>query len=452
MNPHIFRSYDIRGVVDTDLDSDVVTKIGLAYGTYLQRKYSTKIIVVGKDVRESSPALQAACIKGLQSTGIKIIDVGTILTPMMYFSMAHYGYDAGINITGSHNPKNENGMKLGIYPIDSVYGEEIQELRRMIEKSDFVYGDGTYTKVDITSEYILESTKKIHLKKPPRIVMDCGNGTASLIAPRFYRELGCEVIELFCDVDPDFPNHLPDPQEHENMAQLQQAVIAHKADLGIAFDGDGDRVGFVDHMGQLYAGDILMILLVEDILRDNPGANIIVDIKSSDTLLSEIRKRGGKPILGRTGPPNHKRAMKEHSSPLAGEISGHYFISNNHWGFDDGLYAGARLLQALERAEKNLHDFFDDIPLQPSTPEIKVACSDEKKFGVVEVVSEKISRDYENTQIDGIRFQYSPTAWGLIRASNTTPNLTLRFEAKTEKELQNVQEYAMNIVRQSLDK
>ncbi len=449
-NPHIFRQYDIRGVAGEDLTPQVAELIGKGFGTFIQRRGYGRRVVVGRDVRLSSPELHKACVAGLRSTGCDIIDIGVALTPMMYFSLVFYGYDAGINITGSHNPTNENGFKLAVNPITSIYGDHIQDVREIIDAQDFKTGEGALKKKNIIDDYVAETALRVKLTKPPRIVIDCGNGTASLVAPRLYRRYGCDVTELFCDVDGSFPNHLPDPQDHENMHALRDKVLEIRADMGLAFDGDGDRVGMVDAKGNIYPGDILMIPLVRKTLSASPGASIIVDVKSTKSLIDEINKRGGKPVLGRTGPPYHKANMKKYHAPLAGEISGHYFITDNHWGFDDGLFAGGRILQALDKAGVPLHEYVADVPAMVSTPEIKFPCPDDKKFAVVDRVVAALRDEYECSLVDGVRMTVGD-AWGLIRASNTTPNLTLRFEGTTTELRDNVKRIAMKTLEQAYE-
>ncbi len=446
-NPHIFRAYDIRGLVDKDLTPEMARAIGKAFGTFIQRKKLGNTVAVGKDVRLSSEGLQQACIEGLLSTGCDVTDIGTVLTPMMYYALAELDYDAGINITGSHNPKDQNGFKLAVKPFTSVHGEDIQTLRTMIENNDFVQGEGSLQQEEVHEAYMKATAERIDPMLPQKVVIDCGSGTAGLFAPQFYRMLGCEVIELYCEVDGDFPHHLPDPQVEENVADLKQAVVEHNADLGLAFDGDGDRVGVVDKNGVLYPGDILMIPLAQAALELHPGANIIVDVKSTQILLDKITELGGKPILGRTGPPSHKENMKLHNAPLGGEISGHYFIADNHWGYDDAIFSGARILHAIAKTEQTVDQYFADLPTLASTPEIKIPCPDDKKFDVVEDVVEHYKKEYSCSTVDGVRVQFSDTSWGLIRASNTTPNLTVRFEAPTEKERDAIRNTTLDVLR-----
>lgn len=435
-NPHIFRSYDIRGVVDADLTPEVARLIGQGFGTLIQQRGLGRRVAIGRDVRASSPALHGACVEGVLSTGCDVIDIGIALTPMMYFSLWHYEFDAGINVTGSHNPVNENGFKLAVHPVTSIFGDDIQEIRRIIESGVFATGAGVRSTQEIAAAYLAETAQRITLRRPPRVVMDCGNGTVSLYAPQLYRMLGCTVEELYCTVDSTFPHHLPDPQDHANMQDLAERVLQTHADLGIAFDGDGDRVGMVDAAGVMYPGDVLMIPLVHAALRLHPGASIVADVKSTQVLLRAIEEAGGKAELGETGPPYHKRNMKKYNAPLAGEISGHYFISDNHWGCDDGLFAGGRILQALDDDGHSLHDYLKNVPQYVSTPEIKVPCPDDKKFEIVREATAQFQQRYPCVTVDGVRVSLSPTSWALVRASNTTPNLTVRFEGKTTEEME----------------
>ncbi|OGY89852.1 MAG: hypothetical protein A2458_04990 [Candidatus Kerfeldbacteria bacterium RIFOXYC2_FULL_38_9] len=451
INPHIFREYDIRGIVDQDLTPALAWEIGRAFGTLVIKRLHGKTVAIGCDVRQSSPTLKESCITSLRQAGCDVVDIGTTLTPMMYFSCVYYKFDAALNITGSHNPKDQNGFKFAAFPFRSIYGDDIQALAEIIQKQKYTSGQGTLTKKEVARDYLRETKARLQITKPLNLVMDSGNGTAGLYAPGLYRQLGCLVDELYCQVDNTFPHHLPNPQETENMEDLRKRVLAIKADLGIAFDGDGDRVGMVDHRGNFYDGDLLMLPLIDMALRKHPGAAIVVDVKSSQVVLNHVRQKGGKPILGRTGPPNHKANMEKYHAPLAGEVAGHYFITDNHWGFDDGLFAGGRILQALEISRKTLFTYFQDVPKMFATPEIKISCADEKKFKIVEKITQYFQKKYECATIDGVRVNFSPTAWGLVRASNTTPNLTLRFEGKTPAERDSAQQQTMAILNQFLD-
>lgn len=459
MNPFIFRAYDIRGVAGVDLTPEVARLIGQGYGTLLRQEQqritgnhteAPLTIALGQDVRVSSPELHNACVEGLLSVGCNVVDIGITLTPMMYFSVVHYKLDGGINITGSHNPKNENGFKLARYPFDSVHGDDIQKIHSIIEQEDFFVPNepGRVIQKDIIADYLHETGARAKKKKDFRMIIDCGNGTAGLYAPQLYRLMGYDVEELYCDIDGDFPHHLPDPQDHNNMKDLAKAVVERGADIGLAFDGDGDRVGMVDRYGKSYDGDIVMVILAAAAARQHPECAIVVDVKSSKALLDMIEQYGGKPVLGKTGPPNHKQAMKDLEAPLAGEISGHYFISDGHWGFDDGLFAGLRILQELGESKKSLDEYLAVAPVYNATPEIKIACPDDKKFQIVKAVTDALEKDYSAFTEDGVRATISDVAWLLIRASNTTPNITVRCEGKTEVD----KEQAIVIAQQELQK
>ncbi len=432
VNPHIFREYDIRGVVREDLQLPVVELLGKAYGTYMI-EHGAKIVTIGRDVRTTSPSLKEAFARGMLSTGLDVIDIGIVPTPVLYYSIVHFKTDGGIMITGSHNPREYNGFKmcLGLAP---VYGEEIQKLRVMIDKKAFKTGSGNQYKEEILPAYVDMILKKIHLEKKFKIVIDAGNGTAGPIAPHLFRCLGCEVIELYCEPDGTFPNHLPDPTKLEYVADLQKLVIENKADLGLGFDGDSDRVGAIDEKGRIVWADKLMALFAREINKKTPGSKILFDVKCSQALIEDIRNHGGEPVMWKTGHSLLKAKMKELHNPLAGEMSGHIFFADDFWGFDDAFYVACRLVQMLSRSHQTLAEMSDSIPKFVSTPEIRVDTTDEEKFKIVHEVREYFRKKYDVIDVDGVRVLYGD-GWGLVRASNTQPVLVIRFEAKTEERL-----------------
>lgn len=432
INPHIFREYDIRGIVKTDLSLPVVELLGKAYGTYMI-EHGAKIVTVGRDVRTTSPSLKEAFTKGMLSTGLDVIDVGVVPTPVLYYSIVHYKTDGGIMITGSHNPREYNGFKmcLGLAPI---YGEEIQKMKTMIDREAFKSGTGNEYKEDILPAYVDMILKKIHLDKKFKIVIDAGNGTAGPIAPHLFRMLGCEVIEMYCEPDGNFPNHLPDPTKLEYIADLQKKVVETGANLGLGFDGDSDRVGAIDERGRVVWADKLLALFAREINQRMPGSKILFDVKCSQALIEDIKNHGGEPVMWKTGHSVLKAKMKELHNPLAGEMSGHIFFADDFFGYDDAIYVACRLVQLLSRSPHTLGELADSIPAFVSTPEIRVDTTDEDKFRIVEEVREYFRKKYDIIDVDGVRVLYGD-GWGLVRASNTQPVLVIRFEAKTEDRL-----------------
>jgi len=435
INPNIFREYDIRGIAETDLTDATVELIGKAYGTYMREKGFIKF-TVGCDVRLSSNRIKAALIRGINSTGGNVIDIGTAPTPVLYFSIIHFNADGGIMVTGSHNPIEFNGLKI-CEGIGSIYGEGIQNLRKIVEAGKFLSGAGTTSESTILDEYKKMIKSKIHLKKPLKIVVDAGNGTGGPVAPEIWRDLGCEVICLYCEPDGRFPNHLPDPTVPKYVVNLRKKVLAEKADVGIGYDGDADRIGVIDNEGNIIFADRFLALFSRDVLAKQKGAKIIFDVKCSQALPEFIEKYGGKPLMWKTGHALLKTKMKEEKAPLGGEMSGHIFFADDFYGFDDAIYASGRLLQILSRTDKTMAELFQEIPYFFGTPEIRVDCADEEKFDVVAELVQYFGKNYETIAIDGVRVLFGD-GWGLVRASNTQPVLVLRFEAKTEKRLSEI--------------
>jgi phosphomannomutase/phosphoglucomutase len=438
----MFREYDIRGVVERDLTPDVAEAIARAYAAHLRSRTpgsgSPIPVVVGQDNRESSPSMSGAVMRGLVASGCHVIDLGIVITPVFYFARVHYGIDGGIMITASHNPPEFNGFKLA-RGFGTMYGEEIQEIRRRAETHDFPSGIGNAEKRNAIPAYRAMLQEKLKLgPRRLRVVVDCGNGTASLVAPDVLEALGVEVIRLYCESDPRFPNHHPDPVQPENLRDLIATVRRERADLGIGLDGDGDRIGVVDDRGEIIWGDILMILFWREILPRYPGTVGIVEVKCSQALYDEIVRLGGRPTFYKTGHSLIKAKMKEVGAVFTGEMSGHMFFADEYYGYDDAVYAAARLLRILSHTDQTLSALLTDVPRYHVTPEVRVDCSDEVKFDVVRQLTERFKKEgYQVIDVDGARILFAH-GWGLIRASNTQPALVLRAEAMTTEGLEGV--------------
>lgn len=443
INPLIFRAYDIRGIAGTnsdvsaDLTPEIMHMIGQAAGTYfIKLKNDPKAsprIVCGKDNRLTSDELQEAFISGLLATGCLVTNIGYASSPMVYFASCKYDFDAGANITASHNPKEYNGIKLVSRNAHSICGEELQKILKIIQNEEFAAGKGELVTKNIFEDYLAEIKKNIRLERRLKVVLDAGNGICGIFAPKIFREIGCEVIEQHCELDGNFPNHEANPEDTENMADVRERVRAENADLGIGFDGDGDRVGIIDEKGKHYFADFLLILLARDMLKRNPGTSIIFDTKSSKVLEDDIRAHGGKPIRYKTGHSFIEAKMKESGALLGGETSGHVFFADRWFGFDDAMYAGARIVELLSKSSGGFSEFFKDLPRVCTTPEYKIPCPDNAKFKVVEDVKDFFTKRYPCLTIDGVWVDFGHGAWGALRASNTSPNLTARFEAPDEK-------------------
>lgn len=437
LNEDIFRAYDIRGIVGEALTTPVVYHLGRAFAAQAITQ-ETQTVVVGADGRLSSPELKDTLIEGLRDGGVDVVDVGFVATPLLYFAANHTKDQTGVMITGSHNPSNYNGFKMMIAG-NTLANEEIQALKRRILESDYTEGNGSLTQQDIRPAYRKRVTEDVTLKRPLKVVVDSGNGIAGDVAPQLLEQLGCEVIPLYCDVDGNFPNHHPDPGKPKNLIDCIAAVKEHKADVGLAFDGDGDRVGVVTPNGNIIYPDRIMMLFAEDILQRNPGAEIIYDVKCSRLLGEAIRQAGGKPTVWKTGHSLIKRKMKATGALLAGEMSGHIFFKERWFGFDDGIYSAARLLEILSLRDTCLDTIFASYPEDISTPEINIDVRDDNKFTIVEQMQQQSYPDGDVSLIDGVRVDYAD-GWGLVRASNTTPVLVLRFEAATEEALNRIRD------------
>lgn len=437
INEGIFRQYDIRGIYKEDLTTKDAELIGKAFGTYIRRKGETEA-VVGKDNRKSSPELFNSLVKGLLDAGVSVKDIGTVVSPIFYYTTHLYNIKSGIMITASHNPAKYNGFKVQ-YDGRTLYGEELQDIKRMIQKDDFESGQGRLTVQSPVRDYISMVKEKIKLPgRRLKVVVDCGNGTAGVFAPKLLNELGCEVIPLYCDSNPDFPNHFPDPVKPENLKDLIKAVKEYKADLGVGFDGDGDRIGVVDDQGSIIWGDMLMILFWREILPKHPDTPAIVEVKCSETLVDEIKRLGGKPIFYKTGHSLIKAKMKELNAVFTGEMSGHMFFADEYFGYDDALYACARLLRILSGSSKSLSELLADVPKTYATPEIRVECTEEEKLFYVGKAKTYFKASGNSIiDIDGVRVQFGD-GWGLVRASNTGPELIVRCEAKTPERLEQI--------------
>jgi len=437
LSASIFKAYDIRGVVPATLDAEVAEALGRAFGS-AARAAGEKSVAVGRDGRLSGPVLAEALIKGLVATGVEVIDVGAITTPMLYFA-AHTLCTSGIQVTGSHNPKDYNGFKM-VLAGRAIYGDEIQGLRKTMEAGTAQLAPGgSVRKVDVTEAYVKRIAGDIKLARPMKIVVDSGNGIAGASAPAIFRAIGCEVTELFSEVDGDFPNHHPDPSKPENLKDLMAALAAGDAELGLAFDGDGDRLGIVTKDGQNIFPDRQMQLFAQDVLSRVPGGTIVYDVKCSQRLAPAIEAAGGVPMIFKTGHSLIKAKMKEIDSPLGGEMSGHIFFKERWFGFDDGTYAGCRLLEILSKTP-NASATLNALPTSFSTPELNVKCAEGEPHALVEqlVKTAKFDAPARASTIDGLRVDW-PDGFGLIRASNTTPVLVLRFEGQTQAALERIQ-------------
>ena len=437
MDAKTFREYDIRGIAGTQITEADVTRLGRAFGTYLLRQGKRRI-TLGRDIRPSSEKFREALLEGMLATGLQVTDLGTCPTPVFYFSLRHLNAEGGIMITASHNPPEYNGFKI-CNGFDTIFGSEIQRLRTIMDEGEFIRGRGTLDSYDIIASYHKHILQAINLERRVRIGVDAANAVGGPVAVPLFRQLGCEVHELYCQPDETFPNHEPDPTVVENLQDLITLVKSKKLDVGIAYDGDCDRIGVVDNQGQVVFGDRLMIIFARDILSRLPGATFISEVKCSKTLYEDIEKRGGKAIMWKTGHSLIKKKMKEVGAALAGEMSGHMFFADRYFGYDDGIYASCRLLEILDKSGKTIAELLDGIPATVVTPEIRVDCPDEVKFSLVEKVKEYFHRRYPLIDVDGVRVLFD-NGWGLVRASNTQPALVLRFEAETEKQLKEYQQ------------
>jgi phosphomannomutase / phosphoglucomutase len=437
VNEHIFREYDIRGVVTEDLAGETGTWIGRGFGSELREGPGSErpTVVVGHDNRPSSPILAARVIAGLRDAGADVVFVGTVPTPVLYWAVQRLGTDGGVQITGSHNPPEYNGFKLLAHG-SSFYGQQIQALKRRIQQQAFADGDGTLEHRDVLDEYVEDVAGRFRIPRPVKVVVDCGNGVASVVAVKLLERVGADVVPLYCESDGTFPNHHPDPTVDEYIRDLIERVRAEGAEAGIGFDGDADRIGVVDENGEIVRGDILLLLFALDMMeKAGPGQKVVFDVKCSQALTEVLEARGGEPIMWKTGHSLMKEKMKETGAPLAGELSGHICFADDYYGFDDALYAACRLVDLLARSRPPLSRLTDGIPKYLSTPEIRVDVDEARKFDIVARAVDEFSRDHEVIAVDGARVLFDG-GWGLLRASNTQPVLVLRYEARTEPQLE----------------
>ncbi len=436
----IFRAYDIRGVVDKDFDPDWVELFGKACGTYFTKR-GYKDAVVGHDCRHSSPIYQKKLIEGLISTGINVIFLNMVPTPVFYYAIKKLNKKAGVMITASHNPPEFNGFKVWAGE-DTIHTTEIEKLYNIMVSKDFVKGDGTANELDIVPDYI-EELSKDKISHPVKVVVDGGNGTAGEICSEILKRMGADVYSLYCEPDPNFPNHHPDPTVMENIQDLKNKVLEIGADLGIGLDGDGDRIGVIDEKGNVIYGDQLLAIYAREVLKEHKGAIVIGEVKCSHLLYQDIERHGGKPLMWKTGHSLIKAKMKEINAILAGEMSGHMFFADKYYGYDDAIYAAKRLIEIMSKyPNKKLSTYLEDWPKTYNTPEIRIDCPDSIKFEVVEKIKEYFKanvKDAEVIDVDGIRLNFKD-GWGLVRSSNTQPVLVLRFEAETEERLKEIKE------------
>lgn len=437
LDPSIFRAYDIRGIVDQNLGPEVVHHIGRSFAAEALAGGQDRVLT-GWDGRNSGPALHEALNQGLAESGVQVIDIGLVPTPILYFAALTSGAGAGIMVTGSHNPAEYNGLKM-VLDGKSLTEAEILNLHKRIERQNFIDGQGTVVKQDFIASYLHGIAKDIHLQKPLKAVVDCGNGAAGEVAPKLLRMLGCEVVELFCDIDGAFPNHHPDPTEPKNLQALVRLVQETGADCGLAFDGDADRLGVVTNAGDIIVPDRLLMCFAQDVINQNPGAKVVFDVKCCRALGKLIAEAGGRPCMWRTGHSHIKAKLREAGALLAGEFSGHVCFADRWLGFDDGIYTAARFLELLGAGGQSAEALFKAMPVGLSTPEIKIETTEDRKFKIIKSLVQK--GDFapgRRTEIDGLRVDYDD-GWGLIRASNTSPALTLRFEGDGAAALDRIQ-------------
>jgi phosphomannomutase / phosphoglucomutase len=439
VNKTIFREYDLRGLANTELSADFAFGLGRAFVVYLEKKGVAKKVLVGHDNRATSPLFSERLTAGLRKSGAEVVFLGEVPTPTFYFAGRTHAEPAGIMVTASHNPPAYNGFKLLVND-RNLFGPQIQEIRELMESGKFLSGNGGFTQIEVVPEYLAAIKKAFRLDRPVKVVLDCGNGTAGPVALPALVELGAEVIPLYCNSDNTFPHHLADPVVPENMADLAAKVKESGAELGIGIDGDGDRIGLCDEQGNLVWGDKILALLSEEIISENPGAAIVFDVKCSQALEDEITRLGGRPLMWKTGHSLIENKMHEVNAKVAGELSGHLYFGDHWYGFDDAIYASGRVLQYLSRRKEKLSSLLGRLKQYYATPEIRMEIADEKKFGLVERLKEKISGKYKISDIDGVKV-YFGDGWGLVRASNTQPALVLRFEADTEKRLHEIQSF-----------
>ncbi|HEX6041248.1 phosphomannomutase/phosphoglucomutase [Longimicrobium sp.] len=438
LNPHIFRQYDIRGVVGTDVNAEVAEGIGRAFGSLARRRLGKDqpVLALGRDNRLTSEELAAGVRRGLVAAGVKVVDVGLVPTPVHSFAFSHWKLDGGLQVTGSHNPPQYNGFKMTLGG-RSIFGDSIQEIRRMIQEQDFESGQGSVENREVLDEYVEVLASKFTIQRPIKVVVDCGNGTGSIIAVRLVEALGpnVTVIPLFCESDGTFPNHHPDPVVDKNLVDIIAAVKEHGADLGVAFDGDADRIGAIDDQGGIVRGDTLLLLYGLDLIQKHgPGQKVVMDVKCSQQLTDVLEAHGGVPIMNATGHSLIKERMKQEHALLSGELSGHIMFGDNYYGYDDALYGALLLIDIVARSGRPLSAWLAEFPQFVSTAELRYPATEETKFEIVGRATEHFRKDHEVVDVDGARVLFGD-GWGLIRASNTEPVLVARYEAKTPERL-----------------
>ena len=439
VNKYIFREYDIRGKVVDDFPPHVVTLLGRSFGTFVKRNGFREIALSG-DIRLTTPDLMDHFKEGVLATGTDVINLGLLPTPTNYYSMFKLGVGGAVQITGSHNPPEFNGFKMSM-DRKAVYGDSIQTLRKFIDENDFETGAGSEIKHDIGSDYKKMIVEKINIKRPMKVVMDCGNAAGSLNAPQIFKDLGIELTELFCEPDGTFPNHHPDPTVEENLADLIQTIQSGDYDIGVAFDGDADRVGVVDETGDVVWADQLMALFLPELIEK--GDDILFDVKCSQALEDMIVKHGGTPVMWKTGHSLIKQKMYELGCKLGGEMSGHIFFADDYFGYDDGIYVAARIVQTLSRGNRKLSELKAELPVYHSTPEMRMACeSDEEKFRIAKEAAEYFTANYDCITVDGVRIKFGD-GWGLVRSSNTQPVIVCRFEANSHERMEEIKDLVL---------
>ncbi len=446
INPFIFREYDIRGKVADDFQDEVVQALGRAFASVVKRRGGRKLALSG-DVRLTTPGLKEHFKAGALAAGIDVVDIGILPTPGNYLSVFHFDdLDSACQITGSHNPPEFNGFKL-TQDTRAFYGPDIQELRRIIEEEDYESGQGVASEYDFLPEYIETVVSRASLHRPMRIAVDSGNAAAALCAVEIYEKLGCEVTPLFCDVDGTFPNHHPDPTVTKNLEDLQQEIRKGGYDVGLAFDGDADRLGVLDENGEVVWADYQMILFAKDVIKSKED-HIIFDVKCSQALEEKIEEYGGTPVMYKTGHSNIKDKMRELKSPFSGEMSGHLFFADRYYGFDDAIYNGARMLELLSKSERPISEMVAELPKYYSTPEMRLSCpTDSEKFKIAEMAHEYFMANYDCVDVDGVRIRFGD-GWGLVRASNTQPVIVCRFEAKTQERMLEIQKLVIDKIQE----
>ena len=455
VNTSIFREYDIRGIADKDFDAGFAYNLGRAYASLaLSRVKPTSTrgklrVSVGRDCRLTGEKYAQALTQGLVDSGIDVTMLGVCPTPLTYFSIFHLSLDGGIMVTGSHNPSDYNGFKICLGK-DTLHGSDIQELRKRVEglKSLEATSKGEVQTYSIIPPYIEHLATSARVARPLKVVLDAGNGTAGNVAPPLFKRIGAQVTELYCDLDGTFPNHHPDPTVPENLKDLVHSVRSTGADLGLAFDGDSDRIGVVDEKGRIIFGDELLIVLAREVLKDNPGTTIISEVKSSHRLYQDIAKHGGKPLMWKTGHSLIKSKMKETGAALAGEMSGHIFFADRYFGYDDAIYAALRVYEIASKYQGPFSDLLKDVPPMVATPEIRIDCSEELKFQLVTKTKERLAAKFKINDIDGVRVDFGDS-WGLVRASNTQPVLVLRFEAPNESRMVEIRKIVEGALQES---